>query len=69
VLNIDLDMFKQYAIIIKCQCNDCKKTFITQSSIEEHIETTGHRDIVKTSSGIMEDKKQNEILRYRAKLA
>ena len=27
-------------------CNDCKKTFITQSSIEQHIETTGHKDFV-----------------------
>ena len=34
-------------------CNDCKKTFITQSSVEEHIRATGHKDIVKTSSGIM----------------
>jgi hypothetical protein len=34
-------------------CNDCKKTFITQSSIEEHIQATGHKDIVKTSSGII----------------
>jgi nitroreductase len=34
-------------------CNDCKMTFITQSSIEEHIKTTGHKDIVKTSSGII----------------
>ena len=25
-------------------CKDCKKTFITQSSIEEHIESTGHKD-------------------------
>ena len=33
----------------------------------QYIETTGHRDIVKTSSAIIEDKKQNEILRYRAK--
>jgi hypothetical protein len=42
-------------------CNDCKKTFITQSSIDEHIKTTGHKDIVKTSFGIIKDKKQNEI--------
>jgi hypothetical protein len=28
-------------------CSDCKKIFIIQSSIEEHIETTGHKDIVK----------------------
>jgi hypothetical protein len=34
-------------------CNDCKMTFITQSSIEEHIKTTGHKDIVKTNSGII----------------
>ncbi|MGA8912214.1 MAG: hypothetical protein WCF03_16435 [Nitrososphaeraceae archaeon] len=33
-------------------CNECKKEFITQSSIDEHIKTTGHKDIVKTSSGI-----------------
>jgi hypothetical protein len=25
-------------------CNDCKKTFITQSSIQEHIQATGHKD-------------------------
>ncbi len=37
-------------------CNGFKKTFITQSSIEEHIETTGHEDIVKTGSGIMKTK-------------
>jgi Zinc-finger double-stranded RNA-binding len=42
-------------------CNDCKKTFITQSSIEEHIQTTGHKDIVKTSSGIIKTKTKNEI--------
>jgi hypothetical protein len=42
-------------------CNDCKKTFITQSSIDEHIETTGHKDIVKTSFGITKNKKQNAI--------
>jgi hypothetical protein len=41
-------------------CNDCKKTFITQSSIEEHIKITGHKNIVKTSSGITKEKKQNE---------
>jgi hypothetical protein len=34
-------------------CNDYKKTFITQSSIDEHIKTSGHKDIVKTSSGIV----------------
>jgi hypothetical protein len=34
-------------------CNDCKKTFITQSSIDEHIKTSGHKDIVTTSSGIV----------------
>jgi hypothetical protein len=37
-------------------CNDCKKTFITQSSIDEHMETTGYKDIVKTSSA--DNKKQ-----------
>ena len=42
-------------------CNDCKKTFITQSDIDEHIKTTGHKDILKTCFGIIEDKKQNEI--------
>jgi hypothetical protein len=42
-------------------CNDCKKTFITRSSIDEHVETSGHKDIVKTSSGIIKNKKQNEI--------
>jgi hypothetical protein len=42
-------------------CNDCKKTFMTQSSIDEHIKTSGHKDIVKTSSGIIKNKKQNEI--------
>jgi Zinc-finger double-stranded RNA-binding len=42
-------------------CNNCKKTFITQSSIDEHIETTGHKDIVKTSFGIIKNKKRNEI--------
>ena len=40
-------------------CNHCKKTFITQSSIDEHIEITGHKDIVKTSSGIIKNKKQS----------
>jgi Zinc-finger double-stranded RNA-binding len=34
-------------------CNDCKKTFITHSSIDEHIKTSGHKDILKTSSGIV----------------
>jgi hypothetical protein len=38
-------------------CNDCKKTFITQSGIEEHIKTTDHKDIVKTSSGIIKKQK------------
>ena len=33
----------------------------SRSSIEEHIKTTGHKDIVKTNFGIK--KKQNE-LRY-----
>ena len=33
-------------------CNECKKEFITQSSIDEHIKTTRHKDIVKTSRGI-----------------
>jgi len=33
-------------------CNDCKKTFITQSGIEEHVQTTGHKDIVKIGSGM-----------------
>jgi hypothetical protein len=42
-------------------CNDCKKTFITQSGIDEHIKTSGHNDIVKTSLGITKCKKQNEI--------
>jgi hypothetical protein len=42
-------------------CNDCKKTFITQSSIDEHLETTGHKDLVKTNFGIIKNKKQNEI--------
>jgi Zinc-finger double-stranded RNA-binding len=42
-------------------CNDCKKTFITQSSIDEHIETTGHKDLVKTSFGITKNKMQNAI--------
>jgi hypothetical protein len=38
-------------------CNDCKKTFITQSRIEEHIKITGHKDIVKTNSGIIKNKR------------
>ena len=38
-------------------CNDCKKTFITQSSIEGHIKTTGHKDTVKTNFGIINNKK------------
>ena len=42
-------------------CNNCKKTFITHSSIDEHIKTTGHKDIVKTRFGIIKSKKQNEI--------
>jgi hypothetical protein len=42
-------------------CNDCKKTFITQSSIDEHIKTSGHKDILKTSSGIIKGTKQNEL--------
>ena len=41
-------------------CNDCKKTFITQSSIDEHIEISEHKDIVKTSSGIIKNEKQND---------
>ena len=41
-------------------CNDCKKTFITQSSIDEHIKTSGPNDIMKTSSGIIKGTKQNE---------
>ena len=46
-------------------CNDCKKTFITQSDIDEHIKTTGHKDIVKTGFGTIKDKKakRNKILR------
>ncbi|MDQ3902047.1 MAG: hypothetical protein M3247_00130 [Thermoproteota archaeon] len=45
-------------------CNDCKNTFITQSDIDEHIKTTGHKDIVKTGFGIIKDKKakRNTIL-------
>jgi Zinc-finger double-stranded RNA-binding len=42
-------------------CNDCKKTFITQSSIDEHIKTSGHKDILKTSSGIIKGIKQKEL--------
>ena len=38
-------------------CNDCKKTFITQSSIDEHIKTSGHKNMVKTSSGIIKRQK------------
>ena len=34
-------------------CNDCKMTFITQSTYQ----TTGHKDIVKTSSGIIKTQK------------
>jgi len=41
-------------------CNDNKKTFINQSSIDEHIETSRHKDIVKTSSGIIKNKKKKE---------
>jgi hypothetical protein len=41
-------------------CNDCKKTFITQSSIEEHVETTGHKDIVKTNFGLINNKRQKQ---------
>jgi hypothetical protein len=41
--------------------NDCKKTFITQPGVDEHIETTRHKDIVKTSLGITKNKMQNEI--------
>ena len=41
--------------------NDCKKTFITQSSIDEHNEISGHKDIVKTNSGIIKNEKQNEL--------
>ena len=41
--------------------NLATKTFITQSSIEEHIKTTDHKHIVKTSSGIIKEKKHNEI--------
>jgi len=39
-------------------CNNCKKTFITQSSIDEHIKTSGHKEIVKTTSGIINNKRQ-----------
>ena len=39
-------------------CNECKKEFITQSNIDEHIKTTGHKDIVKTSSGIKKTREQ-----------
>jgi hypothetical protein len=39
-------------------CNDCKKTFIAQSSIDEHIKTTAHKDIVKTNFGIINNKRQ-----------
>jgi hypothetical protein len=41
--------------------NDWKKTFITQSSIDEHIEISWHKDIVKMSSGIIKNEKQNEL--------
>ena len=39
-------------------CNDCKNTFITQSSIDEHVERTGHKDIMKTNFGIINNKRQ-----------
>jgi Zinc-finger double-stranded RNA-binding len=39
-------------------CNNCKKTFITQSSIDEHIKTSGHKEIAKTTSGIINNKSQ-----------
>jgi hypothetical protein len=41
-------------------CNDCKKTFITQSSIDEHIKTSGHKDIVKTNSWIIKKQKNKK---------